>query len=317
MPAWDQFWQDSSAEASYIGATGTHSVFTDHWIAFFQSLGQLPPESRCIDVASGTGIVIQCARTHFGDRMPRFTALDLSSAAIDQLTERLPGVEGIVADAADIPFDSGSFDVVTSQFGAEYAGTKGIEEAARLVGPQGHLALVLHCRPGAIHDECATSLHVADQVRSARVFPLAKAMFQAGFEAAQGGDYQRHERAVRKFRPALRTLQRAIDKHGVGVASGFVVRLQNDLEQIGGRLQNYDAKEVMNWLSKMSRELLSYRARMKSMTDSAMNQAQLARVCETLSRNGFAISETTAMTRPEDSTRMSWSVKARRLSSDD
>lgn len=315
MAEWDQFWQDSTAEASYIGATGTHSLFVEFWTDFFASLEQLSTDSRCIDVASGTGIIVQCARNHFGDRMPRFTALDLSGSAIDQLTERLPGVEGIVADAADIPFESGSFDVVTSQFGAEYAGKKGINETTRLVADNGYLALVLHCRPGAIHDECAISLRIADQIQTSRLFPLAKTMFSKGFEAARGGEFRVYEKAVRKFRPAFRVLERALEKYGAGVASGFVASLKNDLEQINSRLQNYDPAEVMAWLDRLSAEALSYRARMKSMTDAAFSRTQIDRLCKSLAEDGFSVDEPGALGVPGESDKLAWVVRARRTQS--
>ncbi len=312
MKEWDQFWQISSADASYLGATGTHELFVDYWSGFFGSLVHLTPESRCIDVASGTGIVIRCAYDHFQDRVPQFTALDISSAAIDQLTTQFPRVKGVVADVADIPLEPASFEVVTSQFGAEYGGVEGITEAAKLVAPDGHLALVLHCRPGAIHDECFTSLKVIDQMQSARLFPLARTMFNAGFKAAQGGDSRNYERAVRKFRPSLRVLERALKKYGPGVASGFIARLKHDLEQISGRLQNYDPDEVTAWLSRLNSELLAYRGRMKSMTGSAMSRAQLERVCEALSQAGFSITESTALNSSDDSKQLAWSVQARR-----
>jgi len=311
---WDKFWQESSAEASYIGATGTHSVFVRFWTDLFSNLEHVTAESRCIDIASGSGIVIQCAEDSFGDQMPRYSGLDLSDAAIKQLTTRFPNVTGVVADAASIPLDSHSFELVTSNFGVEYAGRKGILEAARLVAVGGDLALVLHCRPGAIHDECSASLQVIDRLRQARLFPLAQAMFKAGFAAARGANPRSYERAAHKFRPAFRLLEQTMRKHGEGVASGLVMRLHHDLQQINARLQHYDPSEVRIWLDRLDRELLSYRGRMKSMTDAALKEKALEQIEGRLLELGFSITAREPLYAEGETTQLAWSLQARRES---
>ena len=310
---WDKFWQESSAEASFIGATGTHSVFTQYWMEFFSALEPISGKSLCIDIASGSGIVIQCAQTQFGDRMPLYSGLDISAAAINRLATRFPNVTGIVADAASIPLDSYSFELVTSNFGVEYAGLEGILEAARIVGVGGHLALVLHCRPGTIYDECSTSLQVIDRLRQVRLFPLARAMFKAGFAASRGAEYRSYERATRKFRPAYRLLEQSMLKHGEGVASGLVFRLRNDIEQINQGLQDYDSGDVLVWLDRLSDELLSYRSRMKSMTNVAITRKTLEQIGQGLSESGFSITDITPLYDQADiKTQLAWSLQARR-----
>lgn len=314
MSEWDKFWQESSAEASYIGATGTHSVFVRFWTDLFSNLERVTAATRCIDIASGSGVVIQCAQDYFGDEMPQFSGLDLSDAAIKQLTTRFPHVTGVVADAASIPLDSHSFELVTSNFGVEYAGQKGILEATRLVAVGGDLALVLHCRPGAIYDECAKSLQVIDRLRQARLFPLAQDMFKAGFAAVRGANPRNYERAAHKFRPAFRVLEQSMLKHGEGVASGLVMRLHNDLQQINTRLQNYDPTEVRIWLDRLDRELLSYRGRMKSMTDAALKAKALEQIELKLSALGLSVTELAPLYDESETTQLAWSLRARRES---
>ena len=174
MAEWDKFWDESSAEASFVGASGAHPVFLEYWSELFSELGPISSGSRCIDIASGSGTVVQCAQQYFSDNPPLYCGLDISAAAIKELARRLPSVTGIVADAASIPMDPYTFDLVTSQFGVEYAGLDGIFEAVRLVEVGGDLVLVLHCRPGAIYGECSISLQVVDWLRQARFSPLPK-----------------------------------------------------------------------------------------------------------------------------------------------
>ena len=312
MAEWDKFWQDSSAEASFIGASGTHPVFPEYWSEFFSKLEHISNESRCIDIASGSGIVVQCAQEYFSDNWPLYCGLDISAAAIKELTRRYPTVTGIVADAASIPMEPYSFDLVTSQFGVEYAGLEGILEAARLVGVGGDLALVLHCRPGTIYGECSVSLQAIDRLRQARVFPLAKAMFKAGFAAFQGTERYKYERAARKFKPAYRSLEQMLLKYGEGVASGFLLRLRNDIRQIDGRLQNYDPTEVSHWILRLEDELTSYRLRMKLMTDAAINPKTLEQIGVKLTKLGFSLIETVPLGAETGNTQLAWSLRAHR-----
>ena len=314
MTGWDEFWRESGAEASFIGSSGTHPELVQYWTEFFAKQELVPSESRCIDIASGSGIVIQSASDYFGNRMPLYSGLDISDAAVQQLTARFPSVTGVVADATSIPLDSYSFELVTSNFGVEYAGRKGILEAARLVAVGGNLAFVLHCRPGVIYDECSTSLQVVDRVRQARLLTLANKMFRAGFAVARGAERHNYDRAVHKFKPAFRVLEKSISKYGEGVASGFVLRLHADLERISQNLQKYDSREVAVWLGQLDRELLAYRNRMKSMTDAAIAQRTLDRVGTELCAAGFTLIDVSPILDPVHSKQLAWSLQARRNS---
>jgi len=313
---WDKFWDESSAEASFVGASGAHPVLLEYWSELFSGLGHISSESRCIDIASGSGTVVQCAQQYFSDNPPLYCGLDISTAAIKELTRRLPSVTGIVADAASIPLDPYTFDLVTSQFGVEYAGLDGIFEAARLVRVGGELVLILHCRPGAIYGECSVSLQVVDRLRQARFFPLAKAMFKAGFAAFHGAERRPYERAVRKFKPAFRSLEQMLLKYGDGVASGLPLRLRNDIGQIDQRLRHYDPREVLHWVERLDDELMSYRLRMKSMTDAAIKRKTLEQIGVRLTELGFSLIETLPLGAATGNTQLGWSLRARRESAD-
>ncbi len=210
--------------------------------------------------------------------------------------------------------DPYSFDLVTSQFGVEYAGLEGILEAARLVGVGGDLVLVLHCRPGAIYGECSISLQVVDRLRQARFLPLAKAMFKAGFAAFHDAERRPYERAVRKFKPAFRSLEQMLLKHGEGVASGFLLRLRNDIGQIDRRLRHYDPREVLHWIERLNDELMSYRHRMKSTTDAAIKRKTLEQIGVRLTELGFSLIETVPLGAETGNTQLAWSLRARRES---
>ena len=310
--AWDDHWQKSSDESSFTGNAETHPVLISTWANFFSKYRQNTSDFRYIDIATGGGIVIRCAVDAFADNMPATSALDISSHAIDQLLERYPEVEGVVADAASIPLDSCSFDLVSSQFGIEYAGIAAVYEAARLVAVGGQLAFVLHCRPGEIYAECSNSLAAIDRLRRSKFIPLASDMFKAGFASLKGASAHRYERATHKFRAAARVTEQLTSKYGAGVASGLIIRLRNDAEQIRQRLPNHDLNDVMNWLGHINDELLAYRGRMKSMTQAAIDQNTLEKISANLSESGFSITEMKPLVDEANSDQLAWWLVARR-----
>lgn len=93
---------------------------------------------RVLDVAAGTGnSALAAAR-----RGARVTATDIVPGALETASRRAAaeglGLDVEVADAQDLPFEDGTFDVVLSSFGAMYA-----PDQQRTVGE-----LLRVCRPG-------------------------------------------------------------------------------------------------------------------------------------------------------------------------
>ncbi len=289
-------------------------MLIEFWSQIFGRLGKNPRQTRCLDIASGTGSVLQCAEEHLSNETTLLCGLDSSAQAIQQLKHRLPNVAGIVANASSIPIESQSVDLVTSQFGVEYAGFEGILEAARVVREGGALVFLLHCRPGAIYSECSSSVEVIDRLQQARFFPLARAMFKAGFAFFQGGERYPYERAAHKFRSSFRLLDRLLSKYGQGVASGFVLRLRDDVARISQRLQHHDRKEVFEWIERLNDEMLSYRLRMKSMAGAAVDRKTLERIQRELSELGFSSTEAKALSPQDGAGQLAWSLEAHRTS---
>ena len=138
-------------------------------------------------------------------------------------------------------------------------------------------------------------------------------MFKAGFATLKGANAHRFERATHKFRAASRVTEQLISKYGAGVASGIVVRLRNDTEQIRQRLPNHDLNDVMNWLGHLNDELLAYRGRMKSMTQAAIDRNTLEKIAANLSESGFSITAMKPLVDEANSNQLAWWLVARRV----
>ena len=135
---WQRFWQDAGID----GCTATlppavAASISGGWQAL---LSCVPPAMRLLDVACGRGAILALARAQ---GFTEVCGVDL--VAIDSAD---PAITGGV-DAAHLPFADQSFDIVTSQFGIEYAGLAAAGlEAARVA--RHHLWLLLHAAEGPI-----------------------------------------------------------------------------------------------------------------------------------------------------------------------
>lgn len=104
----------------------------------------VPAGGAILETACGTGAVTR----HLQQRLPdnsRLTVTDLAPPMIDQVRQVVgdhPNIEYRQADAMDLPFPDDSFDAVICQFSLMLFPDKlkGMEEAARVLKPGGHLA---------------------------------------------------------------------------------------------------------------------------------------------------------------------------------
>jgi SAM-dependent methyltransferase len=102
------------------------------------------PDERVLDVACGSGNgAIAAARRSWGgavgcDFVPALLERGRERAAAERL-----GVEFVEADAQDLPFEDGSFDVAMSIFGAMFAPDqqKAADELLRVVRPGGRIGM--------------------------------------------------------------------------------------------------------------------------------------------------------------------------------
>jgi SAM-dependent methyltransferase len=104
---------------------------------------QLPADARILELACGTGVVTQKLVERVSGN-GSIIATDLNLAMIDLARKKIPGdrrIEWQVADATDLPFEDGSFDVVVCQFGWMFFPDRALaaREAARVLRPGGQL----------------------------------------------------------------------------------------------------------------------------------------------------------------------------------
>src|SRR4051794_33898070 len=111
---------------------------------FFESFGEalvefaeLGPEDRVLDAGCGAGAVLGAASRVAGSA----TGIELSPAMAARAREAVPGAEVVVGDAAVLPFDDESFDVVMSSFVIFFIAdpTAALREWRRVLRPGGRV----------------------------------------------------------------------------------------------------------------------------------------------------------------------------------
>ena len=234
------------------------------------------------------------------------SSLDISDSAIQNIKKRFPQVNGIVSDAGTIPLKSETFNIVTSQYGIEYAGHNAVLEAARLVDNGGLLSLILHFESGSIHHDSLQNLAAMEKLEESKFIPLAIKMFDAGFKAVNGAHRSDYEKSASNLAPAISDLEKIMKHYGQNIADNTIVRLYNDVGQIHEQLQNYGAVEVINWLDRMSVELNAYTGRMSSMCRSAISHQKFDTIQNELKNLGFSIKSAETLIVSDHQQPMAW-----------
>ena len=232
--------------------------------------------------------------------------------AIKNVERRFPGTVGIVADARAIPLDNGQFNLVTSQFGVEYAGLEAINEAARLVSSGGQLALMLHIEGGIVHDECSASLAAIKKLQASHFVPYAIELFETGFAAVRGADRSPYEAAGTQLAPAIQAAEAIMAEYGEGVAGDTIARLYADVGHIHSDMPKYDPDEVLEWLRTMDHELSAYAERMSSMINAAVAAAPFEQICKELESSGFTLVNAAPLIPTAESPALAWILVATR-----
>lgn len=291
---WDAYWR-GSADGTAFGSDGVdHPLVRQFWVDVLSTLREDGRKLRLLDVASGRGAVVDVAHSVFGEDDVAVSCLDTSEWAIKSLLERFPSADGHVGDAKALPFSDGSFDIVTSQFGIEYAGLDAVDEMARVVAPGGALVLLMHLKGGMIDRECAGNVDAISDLQALGFIPAATRIFTEGRKCVQGetgGSRRDYDAAVQDMMPVFRQFGDLLKKHGEEAAGGTLSMLHRETDRIYSRIMHHDLDEVLQWLQRMGEELVSYKGRMQSMCDAANEAPSFEALAKRLGEAGFSVTK--------------------------
>jgi SAM-dependent methyltransferase len=287
---WEAYWQGAKESDAFVADGFSHPAFAAIWSrALSEFLVASGDQSvRFLDIGAGSGAVVEAICKQPATDPGSISCVDISASAIAGIQKRFLGVNGVVADAVNIPLESGTFDLITSQFGIEYAGPEALDEAARLLTPNGSLLFLLHNTAGALYAECGTAIDALRRVEACKFIDLTREFLETGFAAVRGADRGPYEAAASAMNPAIQELEAILSEHGEHVAGDTVVKLLMEVQNFHARIQHYDPDEVMGWLENMQIEIPKQLGRMESMQRAALDQKAFEAVCERLSQHGLS-----------------------------
>jgi len=315
--SWDRYWRGMKEGGQFGVGGASHPRLNQFWREYFSSIGAHAGPKKIIDIGSGDGAIVAAAIDTLGDDSVDLTCLDISRHALELLLQRYPDVDGIVANALHVPLASESFELVTSQFGVEYAGAAAFEEAARLVAPGGQLVLLAHHRSSVMYEDCSASLDAVEGLKACQFITRSIALFEAGFATLQGADRRPYDSAAQDLLPAYRELERIMRRYGKHVAGDTLLRLYEDVDNIHQHMERYDAAEILQWLARMDGELDGYTRIMGAMRDAALDEPQFRAVCEAVKDTGLTVQQALPLHSDDIGLPIAWVLTATRPSGQD
>jgi len=293
--AWQEYW-DQTRRAGILPDIGAQDpVLRDFWLAFFNSCAEGDAgQISLLDLGCGHGAVTALAESVAGDtpRDFRITCLDVSSAAIDLIRARHPGVAAVCASADDIPLPDASCEHVISQFGIEYAPAAAAGEAARVLRPGGTVAFIMHLKNGLIWDECLGNRDALDGVRDSGVLPAFIRLVEENLALRRGrGSREAVATADRNFAPCVKAMEAVIAEHGRDIGGGLIFRTYDDIAHMYRRMAAFEPREVIAWADNVQGAMAAWRERMQSMLDAALDETALQAWRDRLASGGLLMDE--------------------------
>jgi SAM-dependent methyltransferase len=172
----------------FVGDRGDFNPFADRgWETLarrFREMAAPPPGAALVDVGCGTGR----SRRVYAGAFGRYVGADLSPAAVAAARVAYPADEWVVADAAQLPFPDGTFDVVAFSSVLHHIPDFGpaVREGFRVLRPGGR---AFAFDPNVLHPAMAllrhprSPLYLSEGV-SPNERPLTPAALRRAFEAA-------------------------------------------------------------------------------------------------------------------------------------
>lgn len=272
---WSAYWQqDGVGGEVFVGPEGTiNADIAAFWRSLFSGID---PGALIIDIACGAGSVF----AHMdGPGEYELVAADLSIDALKLLKTRSASAEIVVASANALPFRPSSFDLVVSQFGAEYAGIGAFEQAFNALKPGGRIVTLSHVQNGFIDSKNATLEAGVRKAQDIEFIPRSLRLTRAAFSG------KGVEEAVREFQRAEKEMAAFVMEHPGGLHG----HLYAGFRQLFERRARYIESDIVDWLNGMTSELKLNRLRFEEMRKAALDEPAIEEVRAMGARCGVSV----------------------------
>ncbi|TQE91702.1 MAG: class I SAM-dependent methyltransferase, partial [Spiribacter salinus] len=177
---WSTYWRSQDAHSRGTAPYG--EVLESLWQQLFERTGR---DASVLDVGTGNGdVAILMARYSVAGGLDwDITGVDFAEIHPPErvspaLREQMTFLSGTRVE--DLPFDDGTFDLVTSQFAVEYAHLdSALSECLRVLKPEAQLGLLAHCEDSGLVRGSRGTIDVLDRaLDNGGVFDCAAQLIQ-------------------------------------------------------------------------------------------------------------------------------------------
>jgi len=285
---WDNYWQGRASKQSgnalvEVGIENNHALKT-FWIDKFS---QSKTSDKIIDFACGAGSVLEHA---YGLGLSELTGVDVSQEALNVMKEKIPPAIGICAQVDNIPQADKSYDLVVSQYGVEYAGSRqnllrSFQEMRRILKPTGRLTVIAHAKNGVIYEGCKTSLDNAKRIEESDFINLTAkilAILHAGDQEQDRASLQKQVTKLNEAAEPIMTWLKTSDTKQDDFAR-FTYHILQSSHKLITNHNAYSREDSLNWLSNIESEIDAYKGRMTSITKAALTEEEISELIQKLS----------------------------------
>lgn len=300
---WSDYWlNDGQSGEVFVDQRGEKpNYIRNFWI---EALKTIKAGSEVLDIACGAGSIYEDLSYEQRANLTLHAA-DLSEAALDILTTRLPAVETSVCAAQDTPFDDARFNVLVSQFGIEYAGFDAFSEAMRILAPGGSFVFLCHMADGYIDQRNQAFLVGASTALTSGFIPAAKDLIKASFDPSS---YDLAE-AKRDFQTAQQPLADMFEEY----PSGIHHHLYFGFREMYLKYGNYHQADIIGWIDQMELDIRKSIEKVNQIRKVSLDHSQVKIVEQRLNAGGLDflnIEQFKVPDRPDDV--VAWHISGRK-----
>lgn len=317
---WDRYWAYGNIHSfSQVAGGNYQGMVADFWRSRFEKLGE---GSRILDVATGNGAIALLALETGGRFARGFEVHGVDMADIEpgkqvkdpSLAESLSSIRFRGRTPAEsLPFEDSCFDMVCSQFGAEYSDmSRSIPEIGRVLRPGGRFAAIMHHHDSVLLNATRDELAQLDFVlNDVKLYLRGRNLLRGMSEEWRGG--KGRGRPSPKLQKKRRALQEAMGRTREAAEKranpNMLLGPMRYVQEIFGALDRAPPEELLEWLDEASRRVTANQRRLLDMTEAARCQKDLDELRELLGTSGFGSIELAAFHQGDGSV-LGWRLDA-------
>ncbi len=277
---WDSYWHDSRMQSTVAESSPeAESALELNWRDFCLDL---PNSAAIVDLGCGNGAAILTVARVSEETGKGFKLFGLDSAAIDPVKyvpkeELLKKIEFTgVTPMEVLPYQTGQFDAVISQYGMEFADSRALAEAVRVLKRGGKFCAITFAANTQVVLQAASKMRQSQYlVQHTKLFAMAAAVSQALYniemnpnEESLGRDSKQY---LEKFSKEVENTMAKFKNADSEVVEAVITSLQH----VFVIRKNTDIATQINMIAMMKKRISSHILRLEATSRAALGDSGL------------------------------------------